>query len=141
MKKIGLILLWAFLILGIVCAAFNSFSDQYIGGKKTPYNVIETVTCASNAGTASASFLTTNIVTDGGADTNEDTVSLVDGYPGQVKYFIYKTETDNGDTANVTPDSLAGGSKIVFDVPGEGCTMIFDGANWSIVANNGGAIS
>lgn len=116
-------------------------ADQYIGGKKAAeFTGPETVTCVTDAGTASVSIKTTLIVTDTG-DTDEDTIALADGQPGQEKIFVYKTETDAGDSANVTPSNLAGGTKITFDVPGEGCVMVFDGTNWSIVANNGGTIS
>jgi len=101
----------------------------------------ETVTCVTDAGVASASIVTSFIVTDGGTDTNEDTVSLADGATaGQIKIFVYKTETDSGDTANVTP-THASFTKIVFDTPGEGCMMVFDGTNWNIISNNGGTIS
>ena len=100
----------------------------------------ETVTCSGDAGTAAVTKTVSYIVTDGGGDTNEDTVSLADGVSGQMKIFVYKTETDAGDSANVTPSNGAF-TKIVFDAPGEGCTMIFDGTNWSIVSNNGGTIT
>jgi len=102
---------------------------------------LEDVTCAADAGTAAVTATITTITTDGGADANEDTVSLADGTSGQIKIFIYKTETDAGDSANVTPTSALGFTKIVFDTPGEGATMVFDGTNWSIVSNNGGTIS
>jgi len=102
----------------------------------------ETVTCVTNAGTADPLKTVSMIVTDGGADTNEDTVSLANGIlTGQLKIFIYKTETDAGDTANVTPATGAGFTDILFSVPGQGCTMMWDGAGWSIVSNNGGVIT
>ena len=101
----------------------------------------ETVTCSANAGTASALIRTSLLVTDGGGDTNDDTVSLDDGVAGAEKVFVYMTETDAGDSANVTPTHLAGWTKITFDAPGEGCIMVFDGTNWSVVSNNGGVLS
>ena len=109
---------------------------------KTLVYANETVTCVSDAGTASPLVTLSLIVTDGDADVDEDTVSLANGtFTGQLKIFIYKTETDVGDTANVTPATASGFTKIVFDIPGEGCTMIWDGAGWAIVSNNGGIIS
>lgn len=101
----------------------------------------ETVTCASDAGTASVNVRTSFIVTDGGSDTNEDTVSLADGTVGDEKVFVYLTETDVGDSANVTPATALGFSKIVFDAPGEGCMMVFTASGWAIFSNNGGTIS
>lgn len=101
----------------------------------------EDVTCAAESGTASLDVTASFIISDGDADTDEDTVSLADGVAGQVKIFTYKTDTDTGDTVNVTPASFGGNTKIVFDTEGEGCTMIFDGTNWNVVSNNGGVIS
>ena len=109
---------------------------------KTLVYANETVTCVTEAGTASPLTTLSLIVTDGDADTDEDTVSLADGIlTGQLKIFVYKTETDAGDSANVTPAHPSGFAKILFDTPGEGCTMIWDGAGWAIVSNNGGTLS
>jgi len=38
---------------------------------------------------------------------------------------------------------LNGGTQITFsaDPVGEGCSMIFDGTSWNIIANNGGTIA
>lgn len=100
----------------------------------------ETVTCVGDAGTADPDVVTSYIVTDGGADTNEDTVGLADGSAGEIKIFVYMTETDAGDSANVTPTNGAF-TDILFEDPGDGCIMVFDGTNWTIVANNGGTIT
>ena len=100
---------------------------------------IETVTCVSDAGTASLTKISTIIVTDG--DEDEDTVSLADGTAGQVKMFSLKTLTHANDTVNVTPTNMSGGTKIVFTAVGQGCTMMFNGVDWDIVGNNGGTIS
>lgn len=121
-------------------AALVVDSNQDVEPQKNLIFKSETVTCATNAGTAATTVDTSFIVTDGGADTNEDTVALGDGEAGQIHYFVYKTETDAGDSANVTPTNKTF-TKIVFDAPGEGCTMVFDGTNWSIVSNNGGSIT
>lgn len=101
----------------------------------------ETVTCVTEAGTASVVKIVSLIVTDGDADTDEDTVSLANGTAGQIKIFVYQTETDVGDTANVTPATALGFTKIVFDTPGESCTMVYTSSGWAIVSNNGGVIS
>lgn len=123
-------------------ALFPIYSDQYIGGKIVSDDKgYETVTCATNAGTASPSVESSFLVTDSGNDDNEDTVSLADGNkPGDIKIFTFKTDTDTGDSVNVTPASFVN-SKIVFDTEGEGCILVWDGSNWVVVANNGGTIS
>ena len=118
----------------------GTFSDEVVPQAELRLS-IETVTCAADAGTADPDVIVSRIVTDGGADTNEDTVSLADGTAGEIKHFIYMTETDVGDSANVTPANAAGFTDILFEDPGDGCTMIFDGTNWSIVSNNGGTIT
>jgi len=101
---------------------------------------VETVTAAADAGVADPDIITSLLVTDGGGDTNEDTVTLADGTAGEIKIFVYLTETDAGDSINVTPANGAF-TDILFEDPGDGCILIFDGTNWSIVANNGGTIT
>jgi hypothetical protein len=101
----------------------------------------EVETCVSEAGTADPTVVITFIVSDGDSDTDEDTVSLADGTAvGQQKIFVYQTDTDTGDSVNVTP-SNATFTDILFDTEGEGCTMVWDGTNWHIVSNNGGEIT
>jgi hypothetical protein len=101
----------------------------------------ETITCSSDAGTASPNIRMHLIVSDGGADNNEDTVSLADGETGDEVIFTFKTDTDGGDSVNVTPAHFANGSKIVFDTPGESCHMGFDGTNWFLISHYGGTIT
>lgn len=113
-------------------------ATQNIG---TIFQSYQTVTCVTEAGTASLTHTMSFLVSDGDTDNDEDTVSLANGTVGAVKYFTYKTNTDGGDSVNVTPATMAGGSKITFDTAGEGCIMVFDGTSWVVVANNGGVIS
>ena len=101
----------------------------------------ETVTCTTEAGTASINIRTSLLVTDGDADTDEDTVALDNGVVGDEKVFVYLTETDAGDSINVTPTTGLGFTKILFDVPGEGCIMVYTASGWAIVSNNGGTIT
>jgi len=104
-------------------------------------NTPETVTCVTEAGTASVTTVMSFIVTDGDGDTDEDTVTLGDGTVGQTKIFVYQTETDAGDSANVTPTSGLGFTDILFEDPGDGCTMVYTSDGWAIVSNNGGTIT
>ena len=97
---------------------------------------------SDNAGVAaSVSTFLTLITTDG--DSNEDNVTLADGVAGQVKMFAVVAAGNAADSIKITPANMAGGSKITFaaDPTGLGCTMCFDGTNWSVVANNGGTIA
>ena len=103
--------------------------------------VPETVTCVAEAGTASVSIRTSHLVTDGDADTDEDTVALADGELGDEKVFVYLTETDAGDSVNVTPTTGLGFTDILFEDPGDGCIMTWTASGWAIVSNNGGTIT
>jgi len=98
---------------------------------------------SDNAGVAaSVNTLTTLITTDG--DSNEDNVTLIDGLvAGQIKHFAVVAAGNAADSVKITPSNMAGGSKITFaaDPTGLGCTMVFDGTNWCVVANNGGTIA
>lgn len=94
-----------------------------------------------SAGVAASLLVTTTLITTNG-DTDEDNVTLADGYAGQIKIFTVSVETAGGDSVKVTPANLNGGTQITFDgAVGDGCIMIFDGTNWNIVANNGGTIA
>ena len=97
---------------------------------------------SDNAGVAaSVSTLLTLITTDG--DSNEDNVTLADGQTGQVKMFAVVAAGNAADSVKITPANMAGGTQITFaaDPTGLGCTMCFDGTNWTVVSNNGGTIA
>ena len=98
---------------------------------------------SDNAGVA-ASINTgvTLITTDG--DSNEDNVTLADGLiAGQIKHFAVIAAGNAADSIKITPANMAGGTKITFaaDPTGLGCSMVFDGTNWTVFANNGGTIA
>ena len=97
---------------------------------------------ATDAGVAaSLTSLTTKITTNG--DTDTDNATLADGVNGQVKHFIVVAVGNAGDSVKVTPTNMVGGTQITFAANplGLGCTMVFDGTNWCVVANNGGVIA
>lgn len=97
---------------------------------------------SDNAGVAaSVSTFLTQITTDG--DSNLDNVTLADGVDGQIKMFAVVAAGNAADSVKITPANMAGGTQITFsaDPTGLGCTMAFDGTNWTVVANNGGTIA
>jgi len=76
---------------------------------------------------------TTTIFNAGG----EITPTLANGsVAGQTKIFTNK----NSGNAILTPASFAGGTSITLGA-NEGCVLVWDGTNWQVVANNGGAIA
>jgi hypothetical protein len=101
----------------------------------------ESITATSAGVSASLDTLTTLITTNG--DSDLDNVTLADGYAGQEKVFAVIAEGNAADTIKITPTNLNGGTQITFSANpvGEGCKMIFDGANWNIIGNNGGTIA
>lgn len=114
-------------------------------------NITHTGACAytpdsitsDNAGVAaSVNTVVTLITTDG--DSNLDNVTLADGLiAGQMKHFAVVAAGNAADSIKITPANMAGGTQITFaaDPTGLGCTMVFDGTNWCVVANNGGTIA
>jgi len=101
----------------------------------------ESITATSDGEAASLLTLTTLITTNG--DEDEDNVTLADGVAGQIKIFAVIAEGNAADTVKITPANYAGGTQITFGATpvGEGCIMVFDGTNWTVVANNGGTES
>ena len=76
---------------------------------------------------------TTTIFNAGGTITP----TLANGsVAGQTKIFTNK----NSGNAILTPASFAGGTSITLG-GNEGCVLVWDGTNWQVVANNGGAIA
>lgn len=101
----------------------------------------DSITSDNSGVAASVSTLLTLITTDG--DSNLDNVTLADGQTGQVKMFAVVAAGNAADSVKITPANMAGGTQITFaaDPTGLGCTMCFDGTNWTVVANNGGTIA
>ncbi len=98
----------------------------------------------ATAGGVAASLLTeaTEITTDGGAAL--DSVTLANGYSGQIKRFIVVAVGNAGDSVDITPATMVGGTQITFAANpiGLGCIMQYaDNEGWVVVANNGGTIA
>ena len=96
---------------------------------------------ATNAGVAaSLATLRTEVTTNG--DEDEDSVTLANGYAGQVKHIYCVVEGHTNDTWSITPATMCGGTKIAFAGAGEGCILVYaDNEGWVVTGNNGGTIS
>ena len=83
---------------------------------------------------ASCSLVKTTTIFNAGGTI---TPTLANGsVAGQTKIFTNK----NSGNAILTPASFAGGTSITLGA-NEGCVLVWDGTNWQVVANNGGAIA
>ena len=95
---------------------------------------------STNGQAANVTQPVTGFVT-GTANSNANAVSLANGTQGMIKILYQKVETTNGQTTVITPTNLLGWTTITFAEPGDGCVLYFNGTNWVIVANQGGAIA
>lgn len=85
----------------------------------------------TNGGAASLATTVTTIST-----TGVWTGTLAAGSSGQVKMFVMRA--DAGDMVlTVTNPAWGGAGTITFDDVGDGCTLIYIGAQWYCVGNNG----
>lgn len=132
--------------IGGTAAVAGTFTDLTADGNITMTGAVactpDSIT-SDNAGVA-ASINTgvTLITTDG--DSNLDNVTLADGLiAGQIKHFAVIAAGNAADSVKITPANMAGGTQITFaaDPTGLGCSMVFDGTNWTVFANNGGVIA
>lgn len=93
----------------------------------------ETVTCLADACAEDVSKQVHFVVSDGGADTNADALTLDDGITaGQETTFVFKTETDVGDTIVIDTAKQVGWSDFTMAEVGDSVTFIWDGTNWTI---------
>ena len=96
--------------------------------KKWFYNVFEhirdgeTLQTLNGAGAVGLTTLVTHIVTDGA-----DALTLADGFAGQVKYIVMKTDLGAG---TLTPDNLGNGTTITFDDVGDSAHLLFTNGSW-----------
>ena len=91
----------------------------------------------TDGGIVASLVKTVTIMTSEDDEADADAISLGDGTIGQIKIFIFKTETNGGDTIVLTPDTPVGFATITFDDVGDTCTLIFDGTSWVIISTNG----
>ncbi|KKM22619.1 hypothetical protein LCGC14_1623510, partial [marine sediment metagenome] len=90
-------------------------------------------------GTASTTVTYTALVSDATGSAT-DTCSLLDGTTaGEVHVFSLKTDAETTGTA-IVPVNFGAGTDVLLEDVGDGCIMVWDGANWQIVSNVGGTI-
>jgi len=70
--------------------------------------------------------------------TSTDALTLANGYEGQVKIIIHKTD---GGTATVTPASMANGTSFAMAEVNDAWVGIFHAAEWHTIVLTGIAIS
>ena len=79
----------------------------------------------------------TDLITEITAEGTGDALTLADGSAGQVKIVVYVAESAAGDTAVLTPTTLAGGTTITFDSVGDAATLVYnETSGWTIVGSN-----
>ena len=86
----------------------------------------------TGAGAVSLTTLVTIIVS-----TGANALTLADGVTGQIKILTMKT--DGGD-ATLAPTNK-NFTSLVFNDVGDSAILIFDGAKWNVVSNNGGTLT
>ena len=99
--------------------------------KPTVYSV-ESVTAGNGSGNATALSTTTTVslVATKGSATH---VSLADGVEGQLKIIIHKTRAGSNDLV-ITPANFGAGSTLTSNSAARAVQLLFDGANWQVVA-------
>ena len=94
----------------------------------------------TNGGVASVTLPITGFTT-GTANTNANAVSLANGTQGMIKILYQKVETTSGQSTVITPANLLGYSTITFAEEGDAVLLYFNGSNWVLLGNVGGALA
>jgi hypothetical protein len=101
----------------------------------TSYSDIITGSVQSLTGAGAVNL--TDLITEITAENTGDALTLANGSAGQVKIISYVAESAAGDTAILTPTTLAGGSTITFDSVGDAATLVYSTTSgWTIVGSN-----
>ena len=106
--------------------------------KPTVYST-ETVAAGNGAGNATILSPTTTVSLVTTA-TNSTHVSLGKGVEGQLKIIIHKTRSNSEDLVITPEDGIGGssifgaGSTLTSDSAARAIQLLFDGANWQVVA-------
>ena len=77
-------------------------------------------------------------ITSTGATIGSNSLTLADGVQGQIKII---TLIVDGGNVDVTPANFLNGTKWTMEDAGDRMTIIFNGANWQVLANNGCTVS
>ena len=96
----------------------------------------------TNGGTASVTLPITAFIT-GTSSSGNNAVVLPNASASTraLKFLYQKTETTSGQTTVITPANLLGYTTITFAEVGDACMLYFNGTNWVVVANQGGALA
>ena len=92
-----------------------------------------TVQTLTGAGEVNIVEPITHLVTAGIGDA----ITLEDGYEGQEKVIVYKTETTPGHTSILTPSNFLDGATITYDVADQWSKLLFTNGSWRIIINDG----
>lgn len=90
---------------------------------------------ATDGGVAASLTKTVTLITSENGGVDVSNITLANGTIGQIKIFVFKVETDAGDTVVLTPNTPVGFATITFDAVGDTCTLIFDGTSWVILSS------
>jgi hypothetical protein len=95
------------------------------------------ITGSIQALTGAGAVNLTDLITEITAENTGDALTLANGSAGQVKIISYVAESAAGDTAVLTPTTLAGGTTITFDSVGDAAILVYNTtAGWTIVGSN-----
>jgi len=97
----------------------------------------EATTAAGSAVAIGVTAPLTNI-TSTGATISSNSLTLADGVQGQIKII---TLIVDGGNVDVTPANFLNGTKWTMEEAGDSMTVIFNGSNWQVLANNGCTVS
>ena len=95
--------------------------------------LLTSVNTLTGAGAVSLTTTTTLLVTTGAHN-----LTLANGAPGQIKVITMRTRV--GD-ATLTPTALEGGLTLTFNSVGDTVTLVYNGAKWAIISNNGATLA
>ena len=113
--------------------AGNVKIDGFLAFDATP----EAITAAGSAIAINVTSAMSNI-TSTNATTGGNSLTLANGVQGQIKII---TLIVDGGNVDVTPANFLNGTKWTMEDAGDSMTVIFNGANWQVLANNGCTVS
>ena len=94
----------------------------------------------TNGGVISVTLPITGFITGAGG-SGANAASLADGTQGMIKILYQKVETANTQTTVITPANLLGYATITFAEVGDAVVLYFNGSNWVLLSNQGGALA
>jgi len=95
--------------------------------------LLTSVNTLQGVGAVSLTTTTTILVT-----TGANAITLASGAVGQIKVITMRTRV--GD-ATLTPTALEGGLTLTFNTVGDTVALVYNGAKWAIISNNGATLA